>query len=218
MDENPKLEQLNPSEWKLICETVWLCSLPFCDKDISAATGIQFNEYLEDGLGRVRNAICKLNGRQLLLQTCIDGLDEVKRINVHVHGHETEWERIKLELCVVLGIEISELPLVQNELQPGRWRLTRLDDNGNNVEMYRFPMRCLAEQAQKEFTHIRTQAAGNDHLKRLLCDQAQIAINTGAEVTVNNSPVSNSIEKVNWCSSVVLSSSVFDSLTEGSNR
>jgi len=151
MDEIPKLQQLSPKDWSLICEPVWLCSLPFDDKEFSAVTGIKFEEHLEDGLGRVLSAICELNGSQVLLQSFIDGPDEAKLIYVKVHGYETEWDRVKKDLCAVLGIEISNIPLVQNELQPGKWKLTRLDDNGNEVEMYRFPERSLAEQAREEF-------------------------------------------------------------------
>lgn len=33
----------------------------------------------------------------------------------------------------------------------GQWRLVRMDDNGNEIEVARFPDRDAAEQTMKEF-------------------------------------------------------------------
>ena len=151
MAEKIILKQLSFSDWIPFCSPVWLCSLPLRDKKFSEITDIQFEEYLEDGLGRVLGAVCEIGGSQLFLKSCIDGPDEAKLISVNVHGHETEWEKIKLSLCSVLSIDLSDIPMEQSELQPGRWILSRLDDNGNEVEMYRFPDRHLAEQAQRDY-------------------------------------------------------------------
>ncbi|TQV88674.1 hypothetical protein FLL46_07165 [Aliikangiella coralliicola] len=38
----------------------------------------------------------------------------------------------------MLQVEPSSLNAVNKNLGPGKWRLTRLDDNGNEIEMYVF--------------------------------------------------------------------------------
>ena len=145
------LVQLSEKEWKLICEPVWICSLPLQASELTGRFGLEFKSVLEDGLGIVQCAFASIAGKPILLKAYIDGLPEAQFVSVWILGQETAWEEIILNLCAVFGLKRDGLPFVQTELKPGSWVLSRLDDNGNQVEMFRFPDKFRAEQCQQEY-------------------------------------------------------------------
>lgn len=138
-------------DWKLICEPVWLCGLPFDAIQVAEKLDIAFEKHLEQGLGRVLYAIVIFKGKTLLLKSCLDGPLEAQLVSVMVLGQETEWELIISNLCHVFGIARDAIPMEQEELQSGKWALLRLDDNNNFIEMFRFPNEWRASQAKKVY-------------------------------------------------------------------
>ena len=146
-----KLHKAKIEDWKPVCEPVWLASLPFKYKDFIAKFDLEFLIEVEDGMGETAFACAMLDQTQLWFQSRLISGDDAY-LALYVHGTEENWEKVLNELCAACGISQADLLAKQTELRPGRFSLWRLDDNSNEVLMFRFPDRLRAEQCQRLFT------------------------------------------------------------------
>ena len=68
--------QANLNDWKLVCEPVWLCSLPVKPVELTERFGIQFERDVDEGLGIVDRAIVNIDGHLVLIKSYPEGSEE----------------------------------------------------------------------------------------------------------------------------------------------
>lgn len=140
------------TEWQPLIPPIWLFSFPFNADEFEHRSGVRLEENHVDGLGLMRTSIVKLDEYILYLECAAEGPRELSNVSVMVYAHEQDWDRIATLACGELNIEVDELPEVQSEIEPGKWVLSRLDDNDNEVEMFRFPLKEMADNAKRIYT------------------------------------------------------------------
>lgn len=140
------------TEWQPLIPPIWLFTFPFNAKEFELRTGVILEENLVDGLGPMRTGIVKLDKYILYLVCAAEGSRKISNVSVMVYAHEQDWERIANLACCELNISVDELSAVQSEIEPGKWTLFRLDDNDNEVEMFRYPLKEMAEGAKRIYT------------------------------------------------------------------
>lgn len=134
-------------DWDLICDPGWLCTLPFQATEL----GLTFDKDWVDGLGEVLYAYGAIAGKLILCESYVDASKDAGLVSVSILGQEIRWNEIITELCIVLGIQQSDLPFVQESLRPECWTLLRLEGNGSKIEIFSFPDKLRAEQGKREY-------------------------------------------------------------------
>jgi hypothetical protein len=124
-------------EWQEICPSNYLCTLPFNSKELELKLHIQFELIEEDGLGLLNVAYIVVDGCELLMRCPYDGMKE-HYVFIYIKGTEN-YPLVCLDTILdLLSTDKNELIEVNAELSEARWSLVRLDDNGNEFEIYRF--------------------------------------------------------------------------------
>ena len=142
------IRQLDPTAWNGPVSPVWICTLPVEPVEFSERTGIGFAEETEDGLGTVLEALCEIDGHQVIFQAYPDGPGDLGCVQLSVNADDLGWARARDAVCRELGLEIRDLPLHQPGAFGPPWTLVRVDDDGNEIEMRDYLVRGRAEEAR----------------------------------------------------------------------
>ena len=105
---------------------------------------ICFDEKRDD-LGRVTYAFLRLGGKLVCLAAYPDGPAQAQLVHVRVQGNEPAPQEVVRVVGNAFGIADPDLAWQSPLLASSRWVLYRVDDNGNEVEMDRFLVRCIAD-------------------------------------------------------------------------
>jgi hypothetical protein len=112
--------------------------------------GICFNEK-RDGLGKVTHAFLRLGGKLVFLAAYPDGPTQAQLVHVRVQGNEPAPEEVVSFVENAFGIADADLAWKSPLLESSRWVLYRIDDSGNEFEVDRFLVRCIAENVAARF-------------------------------------------------------------------
>ena len=76
---------------------------------------------------------------------------DADRVSVSVRSYEPNHELALSKLCAAFGLEENELAYIQENLSVANWALLRVDDNGNEVEVFRYHDRFCAEYVRDSY-------------------------------------------------------------------
>lgn len=138
------LTQIHTEDWQPLLAPLHLCTLPLGPGEVVSQYMLEFESF-PDGAGITDHAAVSVDGHGVLLKSPMSPPDGARQIEVWVAAHETAWDPIVDALCEALELSRDDLPFVESGLVPGQWILWRLDDNGNEAEMFRLPDRARAE-------------------------------------------------------------------------
>ena len=146
-----KFHSVNIEEWKeaLITHPEHLAELPYTVQQFESIIGIVFDQYIQDGLGIYRGKPLRLNGVLFYVQGPIE-TDQVGAI-ISVLGNEREPERLLVDICNELDLQLSDLRNISEYRAGPKYRVIRLDDNGNEIEMEQFLNELSADSYAKTF-------------------------------------------------------------------
>jgi len=92
--------------------------------------------YDEDGLRKMEAVVIDIDGTLYWLRHP-EGQDPIKTI-VEVLSYEPNLDIALEKLVSQFSVSKTELPWVAEKLGKAKWSLSKLDGNGNEIEMYRF--------------------------------------------------------------------------------
>jgi hypothetical protein len=162
-----KIEQASEEDWKEICNPTSLCIMNFYPLDLSDRYGIKFFEFIENGLGWLCASVIKINEIYYWLFAAFDPDHrmgyikndpdssnqnrEALKVSVRIRSYEPDPMFALTNLCEAFDIAVEELYWKNENVGLAQWILTRLDDNGNEMEMYRFHDEQCAKWVQQKY-------------------------------------------------------------------
>jgi hypothetical protein len=130
------MKQIEEDQWDEIGGPEPVCELPFTVKQMSKTHGLTFFSYEEEGMGEVKAAVVEL-GKHKYWLLCPVGQNEIG-VCVNIRSFEADSKKALMVLLDHLKLKLDDLPWSNEYLGPAQWQLTRVDDNNNEVEVYRF--------------------------------------------------------------------------------
>ena len=143
--------------WGELNEFIELCVLPMMREDLESKFGIEFYNFTTDGIGEFCVSEVEIKGSNFFLVSLKDSsrntLEKFNYDNVLVlMGCRTSYPNKLLTLLLNdLDLKISDLLWCCDDLGPAQWSLHRLDDNNNEIEMFRYLHERCAETAKRIF-------------------------------------------------------------------
>ena len=145
------MKQLTVSDWNEMASPFHLCVIPFERKELEEKYRLIFFEYEEEGLGEMCACIVEVKGIHYRLYSPIFQTPD-NHLMVQIRSYEAD-SRVALDVLMEeLEFNSTDLDWVAEALGPARWILTRLDDNDNEIEMFRFLENESARWVQKKYT------------------------------------------------------------------
>lgn len=135
--------------WDAMYDYVPLCTLPVGPQYLADKFGIRFSDG-RNNLGTVTHAFVRLGNKQVSLAAYPDGPPEARLVHVRVPGNEREPEAVLTLVGRAFDIADADLRWKSPLLEAGRWVLYRIDD-GNEIEVDRFLVRCIADNVAASF-------------------------------------------------------------------
>lgn len=132
------IEQLDEADWDEIAGPEPIAVLPLSPDDLLKSSGIEFVEFDDDGMGLCQRAGIKIDDTIFALFTHPERFEGKACLTVETRSFEKDSEKALSLLLEVLNIQRDELLWEREDLGPTKWALNRIDDNGNEFEMYRF--------------------------------------------------------------------------------
>jgi len=138
-------------EWKqgAVTNSLPLAELPFSIEVAEKKINLNLHRYRRDGMGEFIGGALHIGDSEILLQGSID-TKEIGAI-VEMRGTEREPKKVLNSICSILDISLEQLAWVSNYLDGPKYKVVRLDDNDNEIEMERFFDLHAAERYAKIF-------------------------------------------------------------------
>ena len=130
------MKQVDANEWKEVAHPIQLCELPLLPSDIEAKKAIKFFHVKEMGLGTLDTAVVEIDGSLFWFQCPIS--QKNLGVIVYTRSFEKDLNLALKKLLKAFDLKKEELIWKAENLGRASWVLTRLDDNGNEIEMYHF--------------------------------------------------------------------------------
>lgn len=133
---NLKITKLSDREWNEISIPVELCLLPLDYREFESRLKLTFD--IETGdMGREAYLYLKINDFKVLVVCPVTGDPNVDKCLVSVFSFELDWGGVIQVFSELFDLNRSELPWVQNELVPKKWKVEF--NQGEEVKEYYFP-------------------------------------------------------------------------------
>ena len=145
------VKRIAEAEWKEVAEPIVLCKLPFTPDEFTQRYDVTFNDSLEDGTGLRRYVLVEISNRKFYLQAYPEAPKDCHQLTACTLSYDPDPTESLRVLASALGLREADLPWVSDQLEKAKWKLTRLDDNGNEIEMYRFMRKSDAEWARRNY-------------------------------------------------------------------
>ena len=151
------MKQAVDQVWGELNEFIELCVLPMMREDLESRFGIEFYKFSTDGIGEFCVSEVEIQGSNFFLISLKDSsratLEEFNYDNILVcMGCQSAHSGKLLTILLNdLDLPISDLLWCSGDLGPAQWSLHRLDDNNNEIEMFRYLRERCAESAKKIF-------------------------------------------------------------------
>ena len=126
-----------------------LASLPFAIEDVNRRLELKLTSTVIDGLGECKECALQIDGKKIYIFGSLANPPEDSL--VRIQGTEKEPMVILNNICKLFVIQRSDLAWVMDFLNGPEFKVVRLDDNGNEVEMERFYIEASAVAYAKEF-------------------------------------------------------------------
>ena len=143
------MKQIAETDWDEMGASVDICTLPHSADDLKKRCGVQFIKYEEPGIGEMCAAVLSVDDVKFRVYSPV--LEEHQNLVVQVLSHEADSLLALNTFVGFLGLEKNQLKWIADELGPARWVLTRLDDNDNEVEMFRFQTEASANWVRNKY-------------------------------------------------------------------
>ena len=143
--------QIKESQWNEQANPITICVLPYYPGDLSKKFMIVFDEFDDDGLGLCQYAVIEIDSRKFWLRSYPNGPDMARYITAEVLSYDLNPKESCSILCAYLKISSDQLLWQRNDLCSAKWILVRMDDNGNEFEMYRFMEKDSAKWVMKKY-------------------------------------------------------------------
>ncbi len=133
-----QLININEADWCDVGNSIALCQLPFSVALAKNKFGIVFFPYAEEGLGELFGAYIKIGISQYFLKSLNPQVGIKDGITAFIPSTSESPTEMLEAVFSCFRLCKSDLLWVRDDLSPPAWRLYRVDDNGNEVEMYKF--------------------------------------------------------------------------------
>jgi len=132
------MKQILKSEWDEVANSMQLCELPFSVEEIESKFSLSFFEYQEQGLGDCYGAYIHHGTSKYFLMGHADKTNKTPGVTVFIRSFEKNPKQSLANIYDGFQIDQSLLNWKLEDTSPPNWGVFRLDDNNNEVEMYRF--------------------------------------------------------------------------------
>jgi len=92
-----------------------------------------------------------IDGSKYWSRSFSDTDSNAKYLNISVLSTEPDSLKFLNKLVEILGLTTDELLWMNKDIGPASWILTRIDDNGNETEMFRFQEESSANWILKKY-------------------------------------------------------------------
>lgn len=128
-----------------------LCELPYSVSDLEEMIGCEFFEYSEEGLGQIYGLYLAIEDTGLFFRGLSPKDFKSHGVVAYMRSYEQNPQHVLDTLCSTLKVEKHDLPWVTSNDFDDRWMVYRIDDNGNEIEMYQFLNESSAQSIVKSF-------------------------------------------------------------------
>lgn len=132
--------QASPTEWNERAYAFWLCQLPLLPDAIQDRWGIEFEDYIEDGLGPHKGALVVAGGVVCALTAAAEGPMEIRSVMVQVQSHEADTRTCLSAVVAAFGIDRATLLWESEFIGPARWAVVRVEEGTQETELGRYQM------------------------------------------------------------------------------
>ena len=144
------IKPLHEKSWGEVAVPIQICELNKSILEFVKEHKLTSFNYEEDGLGIFTATIFQIDST-IYWASGLTGNDESCTTLFQVRSFGRNTKVAVLALCRELNIELQELEWVSEELGIATWSLSRYDDNGNEIEMFRFHKKEVALAMQEVF-------------------------------------------------------------------
>ncbi|WP_144394243.1 hypothetical protein [Pleionea sediminis] len=133
-----QLIQIDSNEWNEISSSVLLCVIQCSVQELEEKYDLNFNEYVEDGLGTCFSCYVKINECFYSFLDCFSKESKDIGVSVYIRSFESNPESCLNLLYSAMDISSNDLTDVKDNLSKPSWLVYRVDDNGNEIDMQCF--------------------------------------------------------------------------------
>ena len=144
-----KIESLNESEWREEANPCALCKVKFDALIFKNKFNLKPLVYIEDGLSECTAFLFKILSSKYWVRSFLEYEDQ--RPFIYVDVPSTESDSLIAYERLVKTLNLKDIEWHHEDLGPASWILSRLDDNGNEIEMGRYLEDSSAEFIRRKY-------------------------------------------------------------------
>jgi len=142
------MKQLSKTEWNEVTIPIQLCHIEMPASDFFETHSIDSFKYIENGLGELTAAVIQINNTIFWIRGP-SGIGEHHFTLFEVRSFEPDTKVAFDHLCEEFNFREGDFVSISESLGPAKWCLSRYDDNGNDIEMFRFHEESMANAVLK---------------------------------------------------------------------
>jgi hypothetical protein len=148
-----QIRMLSTNDWRSrekgnpIC----LAELPLSVREAEKILGVEFVQYVEDGLGECFCCAIEIDGQDVFLQGVMHRDSKAIGVTVNMHATEPDPNKLLDNICAALHLSRRDLKWTHEFDDSPKYVVYRVDDNGNEFEMERFHEKPAAEWFAKRY-------------------------------------------------------------------
>ena len=143
-------KKLRKEDWKEVYIPIPLASLKVPIREFCSIHDLDVFSYDEEGLGRLAATVFDVDGTVVWL--CGADLSGSNiDCNFDVRSYELDTTLALSRICAEFKLPFKEFSWVSNDLGKAKWALSRYDDNGNEIEMFRFHSQLAVNAVKKRY-------------------------------------------------------------------
>ncbi len=146
-----EIKQISETDWNEIANPFDLATIPLLPSEFSHKFQIQSFEYNEDGLGLCTAFLFEIDGSKYESRSFLNTNGDAKYLNVAVLSTEPDSLKALDKLLDILELTKDHLSWINPNLGVASRILARIDDNGNEIEMFRFQEEFCANWVMKKY-------------------------------------------------------------------
>ncbi len=132
------MKAIDINRWGKFTGREALCSLPLSVNEFSQRTGIELEEFEEQGVGVCYCAFIQIKDSKYFLQGFVHRDNKSPPLSVDMEGNQPRPLRCLQDLLQALRLRPEQLPWIKNDLAPPQWAILRQGEDGQSVEVSRY--------------------------------------------------------------------------------
>ncbi|MGC1510823.1 hypothetical protein FT643_16820 [Ketobacter sp. MCCC 1A13808] len=144
------MKVIDINKWGKFTGREALCSLPLSVNEFSQRTGIELEEFAEDGLGVCYCAFIQIRHSKYFVQGFVSRDSKSPPLSIDMEGNQPQPMSCLQDLLIALGLTAQQLPWIKNDLAPPQWAILRQCDDGDAVEVSRYFRESAAQWVLKQ--------------------------------------------------------------------